>query len=212
MFMDNVYERNRLQYQLGILEDQMRSVQTEADSLFDILPQITLPADRTSLLILDTIIEGIKVYHYNTEELTISNNPADKSETAVKFPKVSQPVTDESNNNNFSILSRPAYSSVHPFENDFQMPPGVFYRIQLAVYSKEVSWDQFGGIQPITVEKNGDGGVIKYFAGKFSKYSDAESALTRIRSSGFKDAFIVSYFNGHQMSVEQVREFEKAVR
>jgi len=97
------------------------------------------------------------------------------------------------------------------FENDFQIPPGVFYRIQLAVLTQEVSWEQFGGIQPITVEKTGGEEVLKYFAGKFSKYSDAESALIRVRSSGFKDAFIISYYNGHRMSVEQVREYEKTV-
>jgi hypothetical protein len=191
MFMDDVYERNRLQYQVEILEDHMHSVQAEADSLFDILPQMASKMDRSSLLILDTVIEEIKVYHYLTEDLAVADNQID---------------------NNFSILSRPAYSPDHPFEYNFLIPPGTFYRIQIAVLSQEVSWEQFGGIQPITVEKTGEGEVIKYFAGKFSKYSDAVSALGRVRSSGFKDAFIVSYYNGHRMSVEQVREFEKVIR
>ena len=211
MFMDNVYERNRLQYQLGILEDQMRSVQAEADSLFDVLPQFIWPVDRTSLLILDTIIEGIKVYHYNTEELNVNSNQLNISGGDVqKFTEENQPIASEPINS-FSISSRPAYSSDHPFENNFQIPPGVFYRIQMAVYTQEVRWEQFGGIQPITVEKTGEEEVIKYFAGKFSKYSDAASAMSRVRSSGFKDAFIVSYYNAHRMSVEQVREYERAV-
>ena len=202
MFMDNVYERNKLQYQLGILEDHMRSVQTEADSLFNMLPQIITQADGTSLLILDTIIEGIKVYHYNTEDLSGNDFQTDNSAPPATLP----------GENNFSISSRPAYSSDHPFEDIFQLPSGTFYRIQLAALSQEVSWERFGGIQPITIEKNTGGEVIKYYAGKFSKYSDAESALVRIRSSGFKDAFIVSYYNGQRMSVEQVREFEKVIR
>lgn len=202
MFMDDVYERNKVQYQLGILEDHIQSIQAEADSLFNILPRIISPADASSILRLDTIIEGIKVYHFSTAELSGVDNHADQSGTAANL-------TGE---NNFSILSRPAYSSDHPFEDNFQIPPGTFYRIQLAALSQEVSWERFGGIQPITVEKNDGAVVIKYYAGKFSKYSEAESALARVRSSGFMDAFIISYFNGQRMSVEQVREFEKANR
>jgi hypothetical protein len=203
MFMDNVYERNRLQYHLKILEDQMRDIQSEADSLFYALPGTSSSPVRDSLLILDTIIEDIKVYHFKTEE---------KSGSAIKTEKDNKNPADESTYDSFSISSRPVYSSDHSFEYDFKVPQGTFYRIQLAVLTQETDWERFGGIQPITVEKDRNAGVIKYYAGKFSGYSDAQSALTRVRSSGFGDAFIVSYYNGQRMSVEQVREYEKIIR
>lgn len=211
LYMDNVYERNRLQYQLEILEDQMKSIQAEADSLFLTLPQITLQADRNSFLTLDTVINGIKVYHFRKDELSDSVNPAVTSGTGTRLKTENQTAGAGSDINIFSILPGPAYSPDHPFENDFQIPPGTFYRIQLAALSQEVSWERFGGIQPITVEKAGNGGVIRYYAGKFAGYSDAESALNRVRSSGFRDAFIVGYYNGQRMSVEQVREYEKMI-
>ena len=212
MYMDNVSERNKLQFQLGILEENIKSVQAETDSMFDILSEITgLDGQQTSILILDTVIEGIKVYHYNLEELTDEGSQINNSSVEQKVLEENPPATDGSGNV-FSILSRPAYSSDHPFEYDFQIPQGVFYRIQLAAVSQEINWDQFGGIQPITVENTDDGKFTKYFAGKFSKYSDTESALSRVRSAGFKDAFIVGYYNSHKMSVEQVREFEKSER
>lgn len=212
MYMDNVSERNKLQFQLGILEENIQSVQAETDSLFGILSEMTvLDGEQTSLLILDTVIEGIKVYHYNLEELTNGGNQINNSVAEQKVLKENLPAAGGSDNV-FSILPRPAYSSDHPFEYDFQIPQGVFYRVQLAAVSQEINWDQFGGIQPITVEKTNDGKFTKYFAGKFSKYSDTESALSRVRSAGFKDAFIVGYYNGHKMSVEQVREFEKSER
>jgi hypothetical protein len=212
MYMDNVSERNRLQFQLGILEERIKSVQAEADSLFVSLSNITeWPSEETSLLILDTIIDGIKVYHYNLEGLAASEKQINNSNNSLKVQKENLESAAGSVNI-FSISTHPAYSSDHPFEYDFQIPSGVFYRIQLAAYSQETGWDQFGGIQPVTVEINKGGALIKYFAGKFSKYADAESALHRIRSAGFEDAFIVSYYNGHRMSTEQVREFEKSER
>jgi hypothetical protein len=212
MYMDNVSERNRLQFQLGVLEERIKSIRTEADSLFLSLSNISeWPSEETSLLILDTVIDGIKIYQYNLEELAGSEKQINNPNHSLKVQK-ENPESAAGSVNIFTISTRPAYSSDHPFEYDFQIPSGVFYRIQLAVYSQEAGWDQFGGIQPVTVEINNGGALIKYFAGKFSRYTDAESALDRIRSAGFGDAFIVSYYNGHRMSTEQIREFEKSVR
>ncbi len=68
IYMDNISERNRLQFQMGILEEEMKSVQYEADSLFNILSEMTeFEEEPNTLLILDTVIEGIKVYQYNFE-------------------------------------------------------------------------------------------------------------------------------------------------
>lgn len=200
LYQDNVSERNRLQFQLGILEDKIQSVQAEADSLFIILSKMTeFEEEQNSLLILDTVIEGIKVYHYNTEVLKKGDNQKEIW------------VAGESTNI-FSILKKPAYSSDRPFEYDFQIPPGVFYRIQMAAYSQEPDREMFGGIQPVTVEPADDRKLFKYFAGKFSNYSEADSALSRVREAGFRDAFIVGYYSGHRMSTEQVREFERSER
>jgi len=198
LYQDNVSERNRLQFQLGILDEKIQSLQAEADSLFIILSRMTeLEEEQNSLLILDTVIEGIKVYHYNTQVLKSGDAQKERSAESTNI---------------FSILKEPAYSSDRPFEYDFQIPPGVFYRIQMAAYSQEPGRDKFGGIQPVTVEPTDDGKLFKYFAGKFSNYSEADSALSRIRAAGFRDAFIVGYYDGHRMSTEQVREFERSER
>jgi hypothetical protein len=201
MFMDNVTERNRLQFRLGILEEEMKTVQAEADSLFDLLSEMKdFEEGNDELLILDTIIEGIKVYKYNPEKF----NNDDKQDNL--------PVVSSSPSNIFSISKKTAYSTDNPFESNFKIPSGCFYRIQMAAISQEANWDQFGGIQPVTVEPYDNGKLMKYYAGKFTNYSEADSALVRVRTAGFRDAFIIGYYNGKRMSTEQVREFEKSQR
>jgi hypothetical protein len=201
MYMDNVTERNRLQFHLGILEEEIKAMQTEADSLFNVLSGMKdFKVDYKNLLILDTIIEGIKVYKYNLEKF----NQRDSSE---KYP-----AEKPESSNFFSISKRTIYSPDNPFEHNFTIPSGVFYRIQMAAISQPAGWEQFGGIQPVTVETDNDRKLIKYFAGKFTEYSTADSALVRVRAAGFRDAFIVGYYNGNRMSTEQVREFEKSKR
>lgn len=201
MYMDNVTERNRLQFHLSILEEEIKAIQTEADSLFNFLSWMKdFEVDYKNLLILDTIIEGIKVYKYDLEKF---NQRDSREKDWVDKPESS---------NIFSISKRTVYSPDNPFEHNFIIPSGVFYRIQMAAISQPASWGQFGGIQPVTVETDNDKKLMKYFAGKFTEYSAADSALVRVRAAGFRDAFIVGYYNGNRMSTEQVREFEKSER
>lgn len=201
MFMDNVSERNRLQFHLGILDEEIKAKQAEADSLFNVLSEMKdFDVDNKNLLILDTIIEGIKVYKYNLQKF----NQSDGSDR--------DSVKKNESSNIFSVSKRTIYSPDNPFEHNFTIPSGVFYRIQMAAISQQASWDQFGGIQPVTVETDNDRQLMKYFAGKFTEYSAADSALVRVRAAGFRDAFIIGYFDGKRMSTEQVREFEKSER
>jgi len=201
MFMDNVTERNRLQFRLGILDEEIKTMQAEADSLFDVLSMMKdFEVDSNDFLIPDTIIEGIKVYKYNLEKL----NQSDGMEKAS--------VIKAGSSNIFSISKKTIYSPDNPFEHNFTIPSGVFYRIQVAAITQPAKWDQFGGIQPVTVETDNDRKLIKYYAGKFNEYSAADSALVKIRAAGFRDAFIIGYYNGKRMSTEQVREFEKTER
>lgn len=210
MYLDDTYEKIKIQRQVVRLEEEMKVLRANTDSLFKILDKIAgqeQPVQKDALLILDTIIEGMKVYHYNLEELKRFQEKTKMADIPVQddgrsvFPYVT--------GNHFSIQKNSPYSKDQPFENDFQVPAGVFYRIQLAAFSQEIAYDHFGGINPITTQLVDEGKIVRYFAGKFTHYTEAESACNKVRSAGFRDAFIVAYYNGQRMSVERVREFEK---
>ena len=210
MYLDDTYEKIKIQRQVVRLEEEMKVLRANTDSLFKILDKIAgqeQPVQKDALLILDTIIEGMKVYHYNLEELKRFQEKTKMADIPVQddgrsvFPYVT--------GNHFSIQKNSPYSQDQPFENDFQVPAGVFYRIQLAAFSQEITYDHFGGINPITTQLVDEGKIVRYFAGKFTHYTEAESACNKVRSAGFRDAFIVAYYNGQRMSVERVREFEK---
>ena len=110
--------------------------------------------------------------------------------------------------NRFDILNQAPYSSTNPIPMDMTLPPGAFYRIQLGVYATALEPGTYGGISPITGEKLEDRGLIKYYAGKFSRYDDASSALPRIQSLGYEDAFIVAWYNGVQVSTQKAKQLE----
>jgi N-acetylmuramoyl-L-alanine amidase len=91
---------------------------------------------------------------------------------------------------------------------DVNIPRGTFYRIQLGAFGSTVEPGEFGGISPITGERLKDRGVIKYYAGKFTRYQDASVVLPRIQSKGYEDAFIVAWYNGIQVSTQKAKQLE----
>ena len=110
--------------------------------------------------------------------------------------------------NRFEILGESPYSKNHPVPVDVAIPDGVFYRIQMGALGDAAATDAFMGISPITAETIPERGLIKYYAGKFSVYADASVALARVRSAGFEDAFLVSWYNGNPISTQRAKQLE----
>jgi len=101
------------------------------------------------------------------------------------------------------------YGQGKSFERDYSIPPGVFYRIQLAVYRKALPADHFGGLAPITTENIPERDLIRYFAGKFSHMEDAKTALVKVRALGYPDAFMIGYYDGVKVSFSKLKGLEK---
>lgn len=109
----------------------------------------------------------------------------------------------------FKLLDRSPYSMKNPIPVDVEIPDGVFYRIQLGVFSREIDPDTYGGLSPISGESVPGKALTRYYAGEFTSYEKARDALDIVRSRGYQDAFIVAWYNRGRMSVEKARKLEK---
>ena len=87
-----------------------------------------------------------------------------------------------------------------------KFPSEIVYKIQIGVYKNPISTDVFKGLTPVFSESFPGG--IKYFAGAFTVYKDAQNAKEYIKSMGLTDAFVVAYYNGKRVSVEDARTHE----
>jgi tetratricopeptide (TPR) repeat protein len=150
----------------------------------------------------DTVINEMTVYTYTGTE------PSERAVIKEEDAATGDPAPDAPLEP-FSVTDHSPYSAANPIPVDPGIPPGAFYRIQLGVFSTPVDPDTFGGISPITAETIPDRGLIRYYAGTFSRYADVERALQQVRAEGFADAFVVSWYNGTKMSADRVRKLEK---
>jgi hypothetical protein len=58
-------------------------------------------------------------------------------------------------------------------------------------------------MEPVYIEKT-QAGFTRYCIGMFSSYSKAEAAMQALQKRGFTDAFIVGYYNGVRVPVQEL--------
>ena len=83
---------------------------------------------------------------------------------------------------------------------------GLFYTVQLGVYSKPVSDEAFPTIaKPIYCIKRADG-LYAHFAGIFDSRFDAMEKRFDVVSKGLYEAYVACYFNSEQISMPKADE------
>lgn len=93
--------------------------------------------------------------------------------------------------------------------NEPEIPAGLVYRIQIAVFRNPVPASHFLGIIPIAAFRSPEGDKTLYYAGMFRRLSDASSALLTVKAKGFKDAFVVALVDNKRISMDRAADLEK---
>jgi hypothetical protein len=168
----------------------------------------------------DTVINAITTYRFNNPppstgpdkagNATATVLVASKDNTGLAGPKETIPsAAGQGKQNEFLLIGKSPYSSSSPIPMDIRIPPGAFYRIQLGVYSKKQDDNNFGGMSPLSAETVPGKSLYRYYAGRFVELESARSALNIARSRGYKDAFIVAWYDGRKLPPDKVAELEK---
>lgn len=148
---------------------------------------------------LDKEYNGIKLYAYKTG----LKKTEVKKETEIKEKTKNSSVSQE-----FKVLLKSPYSKEAPIPFNVVIPDGLVYRIQLGVYSQELSPNAFGGLSPVSAEYMVERKLTKYFVGIFYTSIEAKKALEQVKDYGYPDAFLVPYYNQHKISIQLARDKE----
>jgi len=91
---------------------------------------------------------------------------------------------------------------------DPEVPEGLLYRIQVAVFRNPVAPSYFKSIAPVYGFKMTGRDLTIYYAGMFRRLTDANKALGTMRQKGFRDAFVSAFFDGKAVSSERAAALE----
>lgn len=109
----------------------------------------------------------------------------------------------------FEVLDKPVTDKKEKIEIDPEVPSGLVYRIQIAVFRNPVAPVYFKGITPVYGFKVSGTDKTNYYAGMFRRSADAKKALASVKARGFKDAFIASFSGSKIVSADRAAILEK---
>lgn len=78
---------------------------------------------------------------------------------------------------------------------------GLFFSVQVGVYSKPTALDRLFNISPLNSELM-EGGRIRYTSGTFETVNDANTYRNKMVRMGVPDSFVIAYFNGKRIPIQ----------
>jgi tetratricopeptide (TPR) repeat protein len=111
----------------------------------------------------------------------------------------------------FSVFEVLPKEAAYPYEKiliDPEVPSGLIYRIQLAVFRNPVAPAYFKGITPVYGFKVAGTDKTNYYAGMFRRSADAKKALQKVKETGFRDAFLVAMSDNKVVSADRATVLE----
>jgi hypothetical protein len=109
----------------------------------------------------------------------------------------------------FDVSGKPETDPKAKITIDPEVPPGLIYRIQIAVFRNPVALSYFKGLNPVYGFKIEGTDKIIYYVGMFRKSADAAKALVTVKSKGFKDAFVAPLLDNKRVSSDRASALEK---
>lgn len=81
---------------------------------------------------------------------------------------------------------------------------GMFYTVQVGVYSRPVRPNEIYNISPLNQE-NLSNGTYRYTTGVFNNVAKANQAKDEVRALGIADAFVTAYRNGQRITMDEAQ-------
>lgn len=149
---------------------------------------------------------------------TIDNSsPSQKNETSILKENLKPNGVLKSSDSNYKSgdIVKHTFSTAKNEEIDeskiplnVQLSEQLIYRVQVGAFSMLFPKSKYKLFSPISAEEI-DNNLYRYLVGYFNSFKSANQALSKIKSVGYPNAFIVAYHNKESISLSQAQKIEK---
>ncbi len=206
--LENIPEADKTIFKMKIAQNEIlaASYQKSADMKYNEAQSKMYPDKEKVPQKKDTLPPPVKTEPVKVEEPAIAVLTTGKPDTVKKeTPVAALPAASFSS---FEVLAPGAAYPDEKIKIDPEMPAGLIYRIQLAVFRNPVAPSFFKGITPVYGFKVQGTDKTNYYAGLFRRSADAKKALLQVKETGFRDAFIVSVADNKTVSSDRAAVLE----
>jgi len=180
-------EKNKIAQDIKSLQNKRAELKT------------TLTANQKTIKENNAANANTVVANQNTE--TQNNNATAPSNNRVAANEGSTEAQKYIGTKGFEIKQGNAYNEAHPIPLNEKLPDGLVFRVQIGAFKNPISLDAFKGLTPVGGETTPQG-FIRYQAGMFDKYNNANAVKNDLKKLGYRDAFVVAYLNGKRINLE----------
>lgn len=107
--------------------------------------------------------------------------------------------------NSVAAVRRTSIGNIDFSATNISSLPGVYYTVQVGVYSRPRTSAMIFGIKPL-YHKRMQNGYWIYYSGIFNSIADATVKKDEIVVQGVKDAFVVAFSNGNLIGLSEARQ------
>lgn len=100
------------------------------------------------------------------------------------------------------VVKGNAYSAAKPIPFEPIREEGLTFRVQIGAFRNKLADNTFKGLSPLNGETTSNG-YFRYTAGNFNKIESANAVKNDLRKLGYRDAFVVAYFNGKRITASE---------
>ncbi|MBR5736475.1 MAG: hypothetical protein IKX60_06775 [Bacteroidales bacterium] len=193
----------------GLLQ---RSLATAEQTMFTLQQQLRTVSTKIQNVEMECLQKGVVIDRKKFEEKHKSAKTAEQPLPSYEFGRLPAPerldVVFEEPEDQYDYTFKVLDEAVVIESSD--TGDGIVYQIQILSGSGRMTPKQLKGLSPV-FEKKQTNGRYTYCVGRFSKYADAQKALTTVKKY-FGSAFIIAFQNGKSISVTNARKAEAAVK
>ncbi len=102
-----------------------------------------------------------------------------------------------------------AYTADKPIPIDEKMPDGLVFKVQIGAFKAPLPNGTFKGLTPVSAQTTPNG-YLRYMAGSFEEIEDAAAVKNDLRKLGYADAFVVAYYNGQRVQMNDAIDKAKS--
>ncbi|MBP6390926.1 MAG: PD40 domain-containing protein [Flavobacteriales bacterium] len=111
-------------------------------------------------------------------------------------------------NDVFAVMNNPV-PRAEPIPIEAPMPTGLVFKVQIGAFRDPVPQQLFNDLSPVTGERTANG-LMRYTAGMFVNFDNADEAKASVRDRGYRDAFVVAYLDGKRITLREARDLATA--
>jgi hypothetical protein len=108
------------------------------------------------------------------------------------------------------VKNNNAYTADKPIPIDEKIPDGLVFKVQIGAFKTPLPNNTFKGLSPVIAQTT-PSGYIRYMAGNFEQYTSANAVKNDLRNLGYSDAFVVAYYNGVRIKLNEATDKAKAL-